>query len=218
MSQQFLAGQNSRICTCRKNRQNFGKNLQRISRRSKFSYMYVQKKSPKFRKKSSKNFSQVKILVYVRAEKIAKISEKIFSEFLVGQNSRICTCIKNRQNFGKNLQRISRRSKFSYMYVRKKSPKFRKKSSENFSQVKILVYVRAVTVCFYQGVIFLWIQVRPLPLKRQRPESKYQFIIHFQIKILKYYHKVFFVFINKSKIYSLMLIFFLYFINFFCIL
>ena len=54
--------------------------------------MYVLKKSSKFWKKSQQNFSKVKILVYVRAEKIDKISEKISTEFLAGQNSHICTC------------------------------------------------------------------------------------------------------------------------------
>ena len=33
-----------------------------------------------------------KILVYVRAEKSSKFREKISTEFLTGQNSRICTC------------------------------------------------------------------------------------------------------------------------------
>ena len=93
------------------------KNLRWISHRSKFSYMYVCKKSSKLVIKSSLNFSHAKILVYVRAEKILKISKK-------------------------NLRWISHWLKFSYMYVCKKSSKLVIKSPLNFSQVKILAYAR----------------------------------------------------------------------------
>ena len=164
ISTEFLSGQNSRICTCWKNRQNFGKNLNGISLGSKFSYMYVLKKSTKFRK-------------------------KISTEFPSGQNSRICACWKNQQNFGKKSQLNFSQIKILVYVCWKNRQNFGKKSQLNFSQIKILVYVLAEKIdkiwgdlngislrskfsymyvrklyrYFYQGVICLWIQVRAQP-------------------------------------------------------